>query len=201
MTDSLTLMPEHLIAKGWHRECYVDPQDTNRCIKVVVNGNGKETEREQAYYRLLQKRLTDWQAIPRFHGNIDTNLGQGAVFDLIRDADGQVSRTLAYYLENEARFFQYSSQLADAIRRLQSYQLQNNILTMSLKPKNLLLQKREDGNMAMFIIDNLGYAELLPLVCYFHSLGRTKIQRKWKRFGRLLKNQYPYLSDAFTSFR
>ena len=73
-------------------------RDENKCIKVIVAGDHKETAREQAYYRLLEKRNISWRMLPRFYGQVDTNRGRGAVFELIRDYNAAVSKTLKHYL-------------------------------------------------------------------------------------------------------
>ena len=93
----LTLESSALIGRGLRRECYFHPEDENKCIKVVVSGDHKETRREQSYYRLLEKRNISWRMLARFYGNVDTNLGEGAVFDLIRDYNGEISKTLGHY--------------------------------------------------------------------------------------------------------
>ena len=51
----LTLESSSLIGRGLRRECYFHPEDENKCIKVVVAGDHKETAREQSYYRLPRK--------------------------------------------------------------------------------------------------------------------------------------------------
>jgi len=107
MRDRLELSAEQLIARGWHRECYLHPADNNLCVKVEVNGDETETRDEQAYYRHLDKRLTDGQSAPHFHGQVVTNLGNGAIFDLVRDADGEVAKTLAHYLKYPSIFEQH----------------------------------------------------------------------------------------------
>lgn len=194
MTDILEISADQLIAKGWHRECYLHPANNNLCVKVVVNGDDTETRREQAYYQHLEKRLNDWQSIPKFHGNVATNLGDGAVFSLIRDADGEVSKTLGHYLSSPELFSRHHLQLQDSLLRLYHYQLQNNVITMSLKPNNLLFQLNESGEGTMFIIDNLGNAELLPVSTHSRFFGARKIQRKWRKFKSVLNKQYPDLT-------
>lgn len=196
----LQLNKEKLIGKGWHRECYEHPNDRDLCIKVVVNGNNAETNREQAYYRYLTQHLTDWRAVPRFHGNVETNLGQGAVFDLVYDSDGQVSRTLGYYLESPERFLKNKTALNSALAQLKQYQLQHNVLTMSLKPNNLLIQRNDDGAFSAHIIDNLGNADWIPLANYFSWFGSAKIERKWSRFHKLLGQTYPHLGNDLQAF-
>lgn len=71
----ITLSPETMIGKGLHRECFIHPNDKSKCIKVVFYGNQQETRREQSYYKFLEKRRTPWDMLPKFHGNIETNLG------------------------------------------------------------------------------------------------------------------------------
>ena len=93
----LKLESSALLGRGLRRECYFHPEDENKCIKVVVAGDHKETVREQSYYRLLERRNIAWRMLARFYGNVETNLGEGAVFELIRDYNGEVSKTLVHY--------------------------------------------------------------------------------------------------------
>lgn len=184
---SLTLNEIDLIARGWHRECYQHPDDEHRCVKIVVNGDETETKREQAYYQFLEKSLSDWRSVPRFHGNVETNLGQGAVFDLVRDDDGKISRTLGDYLGHQHEFNNHAPAILTAMKNLINYQLEHNVLTMSLKQNNLLFQVKADGSGVMHIIDNLGNADWIPLCTYSHFFGQKKIRRKWKKFLNLLE--------------
>ena len=68
------------------------PDDPTRCIKIVVAGTGNENRREQAYYTGLARRGF-LEMLPKFHGLVHTNLGEGAVFDLVRDYDNRISLT------------------------------------------------------------------------------------------------------------
>ncbi len=197
----LTLNDSYLIARGWHRQCYQHPDHEDRCIKIVVNGDDTETKREQAYYRLLEKRLQDWRSVPRFHGNVDTTLGQGAVFDLVRDYDGKISKTLADYIEREREFNQYAPVLMTAMFNLIDYQLKHNVLTMSLKPKNLLFQVLANGDGVMHIIDNLGNSDWIPLCTYSHFFGQQKIRRKWKKFLTMLEKKHLNRPDLMYMFK
>ncbi len=86
------------VAIGEHRKIFEHPEDRNLCIKVIWLGGLEETQREEKHYRLLEKRNISWKLLPRFYGFVETNLGQGAIFDLIRDYDGGLSRSLGYYL-------------------------------------------------------------------------------------------------------
>lgn len=89
-----------LIGKGLHRECFIHPSDPSKCVKVVVHGNNQETKREQNYYHFLASKRIAMTMLPFFYGNVATNMGVGAVFDLVRDSDGKISHSLEYYLTN-----------------------------------------------------------------------------------------------------
>jgi hypothetical protein len=187
----IKLTPASLVGKGLHREVHVHPEDSSRCIKVVVNRGVEETRREQAYYRFLQKKQVSWEMLPRFHGNIETSMGSGAVFDLIRDSDGQVSKTLEFYLEQEAMSDQHLAEIVAALLATKSYLLRENIITMSIKPKNMVLQRVSGAAAKCFIIDNIGNSDVFPISSYSRLFGGKKIERKWAKFKQLLTRQYP----------
>ncbi len=185
----LELSNTTLVGKGLHREVHVHPDDSSKCVKVVVLRGEKETRREQAYYRFLQQRNIDWLSLPKFYGNEDTNMGSGAVFDLIRDEDGQVSKTLEFYLDNLASTSALVEPISQALSRLKQDLLEQNIITMTLKPKNMVLQQQNDG-LRCLIIDNIGNSDIIPISSYVRFFGKRKIERKWEKFQRLLSKQF-----------
>ncbi len=186
----IELLPEAMVGKGLHRECYIHPNNPNRCIKVVVNRGVEETKREQAYYRLLQKRDIDWDMLPQFYGVEATTLGPGATFDLVRDHDGEVGHTFEYYFDSIALSEQYYQGLLQALQELKSYLFSQNIITMSIKPKNIIYQKVDIHSGKAIIIDNIGNSDVIPICTYNRFFGQKKINRKWQKFRALLKRDY-----------
>jgi len=186
----LTLESSALIGRGLRRECYFHPEDEDRCIKVVVAGDHKETVREQSFYRLLEKRNIAWRMLPRFYGNVETNLGEGAVFELIRDYNGAVSKTLAHYFSanNETdRDYQYSYQ---ALHQLKQYLLKWKIVTVSITPQNIVYKKTCESEGFLVVIDNIGNSDFIPISNYVAWMATRKIHRKWQRFEELLAAEY-----------
>jgi hypothetical protein len=182
--------PHALVGKGLHRECFVHPDDPGRCIKVVVAGTINENRREAGYYAHLESRSVSWEMLPRFHGLVQTNLGEGAVFDLVRDHDGRVSHTLAHYLASTDLTRQYQDGLREAMARLLCYLLENRVITMTLKPKNILFRRESDGSGTLLVVDNVGNSDFIPLANYSSWLARRKIMRKWRRFEKDLRHAY-----------
>ncbi len=185
----LDLGSSTLIGKGLHRECFEHPNDPSLCVKIVVAGNSDENQREAKYYGQLARRGISWELLTRFHGLVETNRGTGAVFDLVRDVDGAVSLPLGHYLESADLTLQFEQQIGDALAELRAYLLENRIVTMTLKPKNIVYQRRGEGAGRLVIVDNVGNSDFLPLSNYSGLLARQKIKRKWRRFEQLIASQ------------
>jgi hypothetical protein len=186
----LTLEPSSLIGKGLRRECFFHPQDENKCIKIVVAGDHKETAREQSYYQLLSKRNISWQMLARFYGNIETNRGVGAVFELIRDYNGEVSKTLQHYFTTNHKTNLNYQNLSQALPLLKQYLLNWKIVTMSLKPQNIVFKMINQSEGVPVIIDNIGNSDFIPICNYIDRMAVRKIHRKWQRFEDSLSKGY-----------
>lgn len=186
------LSPSLLVGKGLHRECYVHPEDPNRCIKVVVSGSAAETRREQAYYRFLEKRKISWELLPRFYGNVDTHLGRGAVFDLIRDQNGEISKPLTHYLDHADIANLYAEQLNQALWELKHYLVREKIITMTLKAKNMVYCKTSDTGGRIIIVDNIGNSDFIPIANYLDWAAKIKIRRRFRRFESRLWTKYHF---------
>lgn len=174
------------IGSGRHRRCYNHPQDDNKCIKVLYNpddGGIKEVKRETSYYRRKSSQIQACQAIPNYYGVVKTDKGQGHVFDLVRDYDGQISKSLEYYLhrnkltENEIQ--QKLQELRDSLNEC-------GISTMTLKEYNILYRKTAPDDGYLVVIDNIGESEFLPICSLFRCLHRKKIDRIFQRFSQRL---------------
>lgn len=131
------------LGTGRHRKCYAHPEDAQRCIKIVYHrgdGGDKEIRRELKYYAHLGRRLKDWSGIPRYHGTVETDCGTGYVYDVIADFDGKPSITLTEFAE-QCRYEEDIAQLRQLLKQLKRYLQDNRIVTMSLKPQNILCHR------------------------------------------------------------
>ena len=187
----LKLESSQLIGRGLRRECYFHPEDNTRCVKVVVAGDQKETVREQSYYRLLEKRGISWDMLARFYGNIETNRGPGAVFELIRDYTGKVANTLKYYFSNDHESELDYRLLTRLLPELKQYLLQWKIVTMSIRAQNIVYRRINPAEAKLVIIDNIGNSDFIPICNYVDRMAIRKINRKWRRFEITLSQEYP----------
>lgn len=174
------------IGSGRHRRCYSHPQDNNKCIKVLYNpddGGMKEVKRETTYYRRKSSQIRACHAIPNYYGKVNTNLGHGHIFDLVKDYDGQISKSLGYYIQH--------NKISDAVLRKKLKELRQSLIecgisTMTLKEYNILYRKTSPEEGYLVVIDNIGEAEFLPIASLFRFLHRKKIDRIFQRFSQRL---------------
>jgi len=191
----LDLESASVVGKGLHRVCYAHPQDERLCVKVLLQLQSKtpliEAEREAKYYRFLDKKNVPWTMLPKFHGEVLTNRGQGYIFDLIRDYDGEISKTLKHYLASPIETNNYYEGLSAAFDLLRGYLLAWKIVTMTIKAKNILYQKLNQREGRLVIIDNIGHSDFIPVCDYIDFMAERKIRRKWRRFEATLRKEYP----------
>lgn len=198
-TIQLSETNDSLIGKGRHRLCFAHPYDKERCVKIVhsqATGGSKGLERELKYYRYLSTYLRDWRGIPRYYGTISTNLGTGYVYDRIVDYDGQTSHSLAEYLTSPHLKLS-KVELVSLINNLFRYLFDNRIITMTLKPYNILCHRISETEMFPVICDNLGEASFIPIASRNKWFCHLKQRRIFRRFlSRPVINQLDVSTDG-----
>ena len=183
MNTTITLSEKDYINRGLHRKCYHHPEDANKCIKVNYNdGAEEETNREIAYYKHLIKRNVSFDALAKYYGSVSTNYGNGHIFELIRDYNGETAIPLEKYLANKSLTEKYFDQLVTGLKELKSALLKDRIITMTIKSKNILFQHLSDTNSRLVIIDNIGNSTFIPIANYIPCFAKSKIERTWQRF-------------------
>jgi hypothetical protein len=76
-----------LIGRGNNKDCYLHPENKDWCIKVLLNQNNKSTRKhilQEIKYLKKIKRLS-LNAVVKYIGTENTNLGCGYVFECVRD--------------------------------------------------------------------------------------------------------------------
>lgn len=183
-----------VVGIGHHRMCYIDPEDISKCIKVIYNPSKhatQEVRRELAYYKRLQKSLKDWSGIPKYYGEVETNLGTGYVYDRTIDFDGKPSQTMQERYQ-DLKEPQQREEMLTLVKKLDDYLIKNHIVTMSLKPFNILCHRISETKIEPVICDNIGTASLIPieLVCPWFARNREK-----KMIKKMIRQQCLFLND------
>lgn len=179
-----------VVGVGRHRVCYIHPEDPRKCIKVIYNPDPhafQEIKREVAYYRHLEKYLKDWSGLPRFYGEVQTNLGRGFVYDRVIDFDGQPSKTIEQRYDSD-NFVQLYTELLSLIGKLRDYLWSNRIVTMSIKPYNVLCHRISASEIVPVVCDNIGSASVFPIEYVCPWFCHKRQERQFKRFICLFLN-------------
>lgn len=197
MQKTIFLQPDQYIGRGLHRECYTHPTESNKCIKINYNvGADIETNREIKYYNHLTKRHIIWDSLSKYYGSVETNLGVGHVFDLIRDENNEISTSLETFIKQNRLNPQELEELVIALKNLKASLCKNRIITMTIKTKNILYQRKSSGNR-LVIIDNIGNAKLIKIDNYCNWFAQRAIIRKWERFINTLTKENTQVAKAY----
>lgn len=180
---------------GQERACYVHPDDPDKVVKVQRGDADKQTRRELAFYRWLDRRGdVSYDHIPRFYGKVETNLGPGFVVDRIRDFDGAESQALWWYFERGyplAEFGPYLEELRQAL-------LDNRIVfCVDMGRFNVLFRRESPGDARLVVIDGLGNHTAINWLDNIDYFVRRKIERRWQRFATRLQR---YSDEAMRAF-
>lgn len=107
--------------------------------------------------------------------------GTGYVYDVIADFDGKPSITLTEFAE-QCRYEEDIAQLRQLLKQLKRYLQDNRIVTMSLKPQNILCHRISESEVTPVVCDNIGESTLIPLATWSKWCCLRKQERLWKRF-------------------
>lgn len=179
----LILKDEDFIAKGNERAIYLHPENHSKTVKITYEGNkrkeSKQSKKEISYYKQLIKRgMKNFKHLPKFYGEVKTNKGDGFIIELIRDYDGTVSKSFAYYLK-ENGLESYKKELEE----YKKYFLDNCIIfNYGMMPKNILLRKNSETNFDLVLIDGLGDVAHFTLPNKIPYFARKRITRRWDKF-------------------
>lgn len=200
----LKLSDKEAFGLGGRRLCYVHPDDASKCIKVLRTDE-KRTVRiskrriiparfrrvydnnadEQMELESLERRIGRTEMsrhFPASYGMTETDLGPGLVLDLVRDADGGISRNIRELITNG----QALSTLRPAFDQLGNFLLKHRVVTRQLLDHNIAASHVEAGHWRFVIIDGLGDRAWLPLSKFFAAHARRRItnnlNKAWQRF-------------------
>ncbi len=199
MSDTVSPTPQDFIAEGTERKCFRHPRNPDRCFKVLhPERRLGRFWREVRYYTRLRHRAVDFHHLTVFHGLLDTSLGKGAVFDLVLDDDGRVSKSLDTYLASNDRAF--NDWAVTEIERLKHYLYDHWIVFHNLNPANILVKRLGFDEFRLVVVDGIGHNHFIPLASYNRLYARNKIVRVWNRRYRQWYAAYPAVVSRLTPY-
>jgi len=190
-------------SSGGNRLCFIDPNDENRCIKLARTERSPEKKRAAKSFpnnlrtlAYFDENITDmsvynyiehsigkqaYQLIPQCYGYVETNLGRGLSFEMIKDSDSKISLTLKQYVWE----FGWTDTLKRAIEPfIESWQ-SLGMPSRNLLLHNIVVQQLHHADSSeikrLVVIDGLGWPDIIPLAYYIKPLAQWKAKRKAAR--------------------
>lgn len=179
--DKIILDDSLFIGEGGSRICYIHPYEKDLCIKVTKKKSDKRSvRREVGYFKRLNKRGKSFDMISKYIGKVQTDQGEGEIYELVRDYDGHISKDLKYYLN--LRDEGLNRKIMKLVEELRQYLIKEDILFSDLCSHNILLKRINQSEYKLMVIDGIGDNNQIPLLEYIYSLGIKKSIRKWEKF-------------------
>ena len=179
----IILSDEYYMAEGLVRKCYYHPHDPNLCIKIGKKGVDKYVlyKEIEYFHRIKNKDISkfDYPFYAKYFGEVETNMGVGFVYELIKDKESQkTSLTLRDYLEMENSPFS-DAILSESLNRMKEQMIKHKIFVSDLRARNLCCKILEDNSVELIIIDGLGHRDFFPFADYFSYFARKKVERRF----------------------
>ena len=178
----LKLKDKSSFAEGDLRKCYIHPRHSNLCVKVQkTDALNDQNAIEKWYFSILRYRKVNYKNIlPTFNGTVNTDMGEGLVYELVIDNDGERSRSIADYIKQR----QLTIEQAEALIKKLSNKLVNHGMILEDKnPENILLKKVQENKFIPILVDGFGAKSLgikffigafIPFYAKYKTLKRTK---------------------------
>ena len=176
-----------LIAKGGERDCYINPKDETKVIKILhkEGAHNNQNELEYSYMKYIKRKGADISTLTDCYDYVKTNLGKGLVFDRVLDFDGEPSKSFRYYLAN--KIIPLSEQ-KELISELKNYLEKNLILFVDTSLTNIFCPKISENKYKLVIVDGLG-AKRTGIKFFLYKISKTytkyKIERQWDKFIKM----------------
>lgn len=179
----ISLDDTHLLFRGNIRNVYLHPMNADRCIKITHNlSRLRSVMRETRYLSKYQRQGKPFERLPRFHSWIDTSLGKGAIFDIVRDYDGSISKTLSFYIEQDFPDKFSPESISLELIAMRNHFLENNIIICDPAPHNIVVKYISKQTFSLVLVDGIGNPHFIKFGDILAHYSRKQILKKWSKY-------------------
>lgn len=190
--EILELNEDLVIGAGGHKKVYIDPRDNKRCVKILLEEKCEDWEREKKYREIRKARGQQGMMLPKYYGEIATNLGTGYVFERIVDFNGDNSKDIGEFLRT-AKEVPSPLEIEYLVKRFFYGMLAEKIIVTNAEYCNFLVQRVTPHLNQIRVVDNIGSHIIVPIDCYIDSLADKHIKRYFVRLLYEIYRDFPNL--------
>lgn len=187
-----------LVGKGGERNVYIYPNDSSKIIKVLKK-NAKHNNQnllEYKYMKYLESKKLDISHLTKCYGFVNTNLGEGLVFDRVMDYDNTPSKSFRFMVAH--KLIEEGLQLK-LLEELKNYLEDNKILFVDNSMTNIFYQKTSEDNGRLIIVDGLGAKRDSVKFWLYLKLPiyrDYKIKKQWRKLMKLYNKDIRRIKDG-----
>ncbi|WP_164970015.1 YrbL family protein [Arcobacter sp. CECT 8983] len=185
----INLNKKNYLGKGRERACYLHPEDDSKVVKVVYKPleNLNQNELEYEYLKYLEKKDIPFSHLSKCYGKVHTNLGEGYIFERIKDYNGETSTSFKNVVMNGL----LSSKLEiELLNELKKYLHENSIIFVDVALSNVFCQKISEDNYKLVLTDGIGGKRMglkSKLYLYSKLFTKYKVKKQLKKLDSRYK--------------
>ena len=190
--EMIKITEKNFVGKELHKKTFEHPENPDACIKLPYSKEGEvDLMRELKYRELRMRKGMQSSLLPAYYGSVKTSLGQGFLFEYVRNYNGSACATLEDYCKNESllkkKYKRIFELLCDFRKKLFSEQL----ITMGIFAENLIIQKESEKKVRIRLINDIGTGVFIPLEYHIEIFRHRRIKKRWNEFLTNLWSMYP----------
>ncbi|MDJ0930318.1 YrbL family protein [Breoghania sp.] len=203
----IVLSGSQSLSSGDFRHFFLHPEDPTKCIKLPkrsqrtshrgrieslfcrppADSNRREFDH---YHRLTAMHVPLARYFPKMHGPVETDLGTGLCFDLVRGSQGDAPVSLSAIMKGEGPDGLEADFILSEVTEFARFCQRYAILASCNEPGNIAFVHDGEGfrlvTYDLKVRLNKGF---IPVSTLFASIRRRKVQRRFDRlFEPLVKN-------------
>jgi len=141
------------ISCGSNRDVFYHPNDNKKIIKTM------KKSRNNIFEKIWNANMENYRSYlffgnmkyaPKNYGLINTNLGIGVVYELIKDYDNNISKNIKFYMNNN----KISTNLVQQLIDMHNYYFINYDILIGVNRGNHLIQKISKDEFKIIIVDD-----------------------------------------------
>lgn len=176
----MDITEDYFMGKGIAKRVYQHPEDHDICIKFPNPSKKRalnDIKREIKYLKRHQDHLV-WLA--PYLGEIETNLGKGYMYQIVRDESGELSKPIT-----ETQWKQNRETVKEKVIVMYEQARVRKAVINDLSLSNIYVRQKASG-FDLVLIDGFGNNNFVKLADYSRSFLTKKLNRKFtglcKRF-------------------
>lgn len=177
----LVLTEDLFLGKGAHKAAYVHPEDSSKCIKVPYKLPDTDVDRELEYRAVLRKQKKNPTMLTQYYGMVQTDKGQGYIYECVRDFDGSLSMSLIDLFAKQCCQQHLGVSELELMQQFRKQWMEDCIVTSDTDFVNYFAQKISPNDFVIRIVDNVGTPSKFPLAFYFKYFAKKRARKYWTR--------------------